>query len=179
MSLNIEPPAATSGQAAAGTPAPAVPTPPAQTEHVDRSQAGVERRERVVTDAAGGVEHSEHIVHDVARERVLKIAKACQIVWLCVGVVEVLIGLRVVLKLIGANSANAFASFAYSLASLFLAPFFGLTGSPAAGGSILEVPSVIGMLVYVLLGWGIVKVVRLLFDKPLTGSSSTYDRSRL
>ncbi|MHB8621673.1 MAG: YggT family protein [Chloroflexota bacterium] len=100
-------------------------------------------------------------------------------VWLCTGIVEVLIGLRVLLKLIAANPNNAFAGFAYNMSSLFLAPFFGLTGSPAAGGSVLEVPSIIAMLVYAFLGWGVVRVIRLLFDRPTTGSSSTYDRFRV
>ena len=44
------------------------------------------------------------------------------------------------------------------MSSLFLVPFFGLTGSPAAGGRVLEVPSLIAMLVYAFLGWGVVRV---------------------
>src|SRR5437588_7537130 len=110
------------------------------TDQVVRSQAGVERRERVVTDAAGGIEHRERVVHDVAAEHLMRVAKICQVIWLCAAVVEALIGLRVLLKLIGANANNQFASFVYNVTSLFLAPFFGLTGSPVAGGSELEVP---------------------------------------
>ena len=155
------------------TAAPAV----EETEQV-RSQAGVERRERVVTDAAGGVEHRDRVVRDVATEHLLRVAKVCQLVWLCAGIVEALIGLRVLLKLIGANPNNAFAAFAYNAAALFLAPFFGLTGSPAAGGSVLEVPSIIAMLVYAFVAWGLVRVIGLLFDRPMTRGSSTYDRSR-
>ncbi|HEY8695915.1 MAG TPA: hypothetical protein VIR57_24595 [Chloroflexota bacterium] len=150
-----------------------------ETEQVVRSQAGVERRERVVTDAAGGgVEHRDRVVRDVATEHLLRVAKVCQLVWLCAGIVEALIGLRVLLKLIGANPNNAFAAFAYNAAALFLAPFFGLTGSPAAGGSVLEVPSIIAMLVYAFVAWGLVRVIGLLFDRPMTRGSSTYDRSR-
>jgi len=103
----------------------------------------------------------------------------CQLVWLCAGLVEVLIGLRVLLKLIDANPNNAFAGFSYNIASLFLAPFFGLTGSPAAGGSVLEVPSIIAMLLYAFVAWGVVRIIRLLFDRPMTRSSSIYDRSRV
>jgi hypothetical protein len=133
------------------------------TEQVVRSQTGLERRERVFTDA----------------EHILRVAKVCQLVWLCVAIVEVLIGLRVLLKLIGANPNNAFASFVYNVAAVFLAPFFGLTSSPAAGGSVLEVPSIIAMLLYAFVGWGVVRIIRLLFNRPMTRSSSTYDRSRV
>ncbi len=150
-----------------------------QMEQVVRSQSGVERSERVVVDRAGAVEHRESVVHNVANEHFMKVAKACQLVWLCAGIIEVLIGLRIVLKLIAANPNSGFASFVYNVASPFLAPFFGLTGSPAAGGSVLEVPSVIAMLVYALLAWGIVRITRLLFDQSSTRSTSTYDRSRI
>jgi hypothetical protein len=87
--------------------------------------------------------------------------------------------MRVLLKLIAANPDSGFAGFAYNIASPFLAPFFGLTGSPAAGGNVLEVPSVIAMLVYALVGWGLVRIIRVLFDQSATRSSSTYDRSRV
>ncbi|MDO8674170.1 MAG: hypothetical protein Q7O66_22385, partial [Dehalococcoidia bacterium] len=90
-----------------------------------------------------------------------------------------LIGLRVFLKLIGANPANDFASFVYNFAGVFLSPFFGLTGSPSSGGIVLEVPSLIAMLVYALVGWAIVRVILPLFDQPATRSTSTYDRSRM
>ncbi|MDP2743971.1 MAG: YggT family protein [Dehalococcoidia bacterium] len=99
-------------------------------------------------------------------------------VWLFVGIIEVLIGMRVLLKLIGANPDNDFGGFVYNSAGVFLAPFFGLTGSPSSGGVVLEVPSLIAMLVYALVGWAIVRVILPLFDKPATRGTSTYDRSR-
>ena len=148
-----------------------------ETQHVVRGQAGVERHERVVTNAAGDVEHRESLVHNVATEHLMKVAKACQLVWLVAAIIEVMIGLRVLLKLIAANPDSGFAHFAYNIASPFLAPFFGLTGSPAAGGSVLEVPSIIAMIVYAAVAWGAVRVIRLLFDRPVTRSSSSYDRS--
>ncbi|MDO8672516.1 MAG: hypothetical protein Q7O66_13960, partial [Dehalococcoidia bacterium] len=101
-----------------------------------------------------------------------------QVVWLFVGIIEVLIGLRVVLKLMGANPANDFGGFVYNSAGVFLSPFFGLTGSPSSGGIVLEVPSLIAMLVYFLVGWAIVRMILPLFDQPATRSKSTYDRSR-
>jgi len=41
----------------------------------------------------------------------------------------------------------------YGFTNLFLFPFVGLTGTPAAGGMVLEISSVIAMLVYALAGW--------------------------
>jgi YggT family protein len=101
-----------------------------------------------------------------------------QLVWLLVGIIEALIGARVVLKFIAANPENAFAQFVYNASAVFLAPFFGLTGSPAAGGSVLEVPSLIAMAVYAFVGWGLVQLAGMLFGRSVTRSTSTYDRSR-
>ncbi|MDP2744087.1 MAG: hypothetical protein Q8P00_03360 [Dehalococcoidia bacterium] len=147
------------------------------TDQAVRSPAGVEKRERVVTNDAG-LEHRESTVHDTGEEHRVRFLKVGQVVWLFVGVIEVLIGLRVFLKLIGANPANDFGGFVYNFAGVFLAPFFGLTGSPSSGAMVLEVPSLIAMLVYALVGWAIVRMILPLFDKPATRSTSTYDRSR-
>jgi len=147
------------------------------TDQAARSTAGVEQRERVVTNEAG-IEHRERTTHDTGEEHRLRFLKVGQVVWLIVGIVEVLIGIRVLLKLIGANPANDFAGFVYNSAGVFLAPFFGLTGSPSSGGIVLEVPSLVAMLVYALAGWAVVRVILPLFDQPATRSTSTYDRSR-
>jgi YggT family protein len=148
-----------------------------QMEQVVESGAGIERRERVVTDSAGGG-HSERLVRDVASEQLQRLLQVSQLVYLCFGIVEALIGVRVLLKLIAANPDNTFARFVYNTSAVFLAPFFGLTGSPVAGGSVLEVSSLVAMAVYAFLGWGVIKVVWLLFNRSMTQSLSTYDRFR-
>jgi hypothetical protein len=162
-----------------GVPLPA----PARVEHTEQSSgssAGVVQRERVVTDEAG-LAHSEQTVHDIAGEQRLRLARSIQVIWLFFGIVEGLIGLRVILKLIGANPDNSFATFAYGAAGLFAGPFVTLTGSPSSGGMVLEIPSLLAMLVYALLGWVIVRIARVLwpmFSLSTTSSTSTYDRYR-
>jgi YggT family protein len=148
---------------------------PEHTEQVVESRAGVEQRERVVTGHAG-VEHRERSLRDTGAEQRLNRLRVAQIIWLFFGIVEGLIGLRVLLKLIGANPANDFANFVYNAAALFLAPFFGLIGSPSAGDMVLEIPSLVAMLVYALLGWMILRVISQFFFPPTTRSTSTYDR---
>ncbi|MHB1132487.1 MAG: hypothetical protein ACYC4L_08890 [Chloroflexota bacterium] len=145
------------------------------TEQATRSAAGVEQREHVVTDAAG-LQHRARTVRDVGAEQRLNVRTGSQVVLLFFGVVEILIGLRIILKMIGANPDNDFASLVYNAAGLFLGPFFGLVGSPAAGGVVVEVPSLIAMLVYAMLGWLLITVVWPLFERPTTTSTSTYDR---
>lgn len=86
--------------------------------------------------------------------------------WLVLGIVEIIIGLRVLLLLIGANPESPFAAFIYNLSAIFLLPFAGLVGAPAAGGMVLEISSIIAMLVYALLAWGIDRIVWMLFYRP-------------
>ena len=148
-----------------------------RTEQVTQSTAGVEQRERVVTDAAG-LEHRERTVRDVGAEQRLNLHTVSQVILLLFGIVEGLIGLRVVLKLVGANPDVDFARFIYNAAALFLTPFFNLVGSPASGGMVLEVPSLVAMAFYGAVGWLILRVIWPLFDRPTTSSTSMYDRYR-
>lgn len=103
---------------------------------------------------------------DSGRERRIFSFKATQWIWIAFGIVQILIGLRVVLKLIGANPASPFAAFIYGISDVLIFPFVGLVGTPMAGTSVLEISSLIAMLVYTLLAWGIERVVWLIFYRP-------------
>jgi hypothetical protein len=100
------------------------------------------------------------------RERRIFTFKATQLVWLLFGILEALIALRIGLKLIGANPASPIAVFIYGFTSLFLFPFTGLTGTPAAGGMVLEISSVIAMVVYALIAWALERTIWVIFYRP-------------
>ncbi len=100
------------------------------------------------------------------RERRIFTFKATQLVWLLFGILEALIALRIGLKLIGANPASPIAVFIYGFTSLFLFPFTGLTGTPAVGGMVLEISTVIAMVVYALIGWALERLIWLIFYRP-------------
>jgi hypothetical protein len=92
--------------------------------------------------------------------------KATQLIWLGLGILEVLLALRVFLKLIAANPGNMFASLLYSFTDLFLFPFAGLTATPSAGGMVLEVHTLIAMVVYALAAWALERLVWVIFYRP-------------
>jgi hypothetical protein len=100
------------------------------------------------------------------RERRIFTFKATQVVWLLFGILEALLALRFGLKLIGANPASPFAVFIYGFTSLFLFLFTGLTGTPAAGGMVLEFSTVIAMVVYALIGWALERIIWVIFYRP-------------
>lgn len=85
-------------------------------------------------------------------------------IYLLIGLLEILLVLRFVLRLLGANRDNAFAQFIYALSEPFIAPFSTLFISPVTGGgaNIFDVNVLIAMVVYALLGWVAVWIVRFL-----------------
>lgn len=107
------------------------------------------------------------------RDQRLFTFRATQLIWLGLGLLEAALALRVLLKLMGANAASPFANLLYSVTGAFLAPFAGLTGTPAAGGMVLEVSTIIAMLVYALLAWVLERIVWVIFYRPRIGSVST------
>jgi hypothetical protein len=100
------------------------------------------------------------------RERRIFTFKATQIVWWLLGILEAFLALRFILKLIAANPANPFAVFVYGFTSLFLFPFAGLTATPAAGGMVLEISTLIAILVYGLIGWAVERLIWVIFYRP-------------
>lgn len=98
--------------------------------------------------------------------------QATQLVWLFFGLLEGLLVLRLFLKLIGANAENSFANLLYSVTNLFLVPFAGLTATPAAGGMVLELSTLIAIVVYALVAWLVERLVWILFYRTTTAVST-------
>jgi YggT family protein len=114
---------------------------------------------------------------ELERERRIFSFKASQLIWLLLGILEVMLILRFTLKLIAANPASPIAAFIYGFTALFLLPFVGLTAAPAVGGMVLEIGTVIAMAVYALVGWAIERVVWLIFYRPRGAVVSTTQTS--
>lgn len=91
--------------------------------------------------------------------------KARKIVYYISGVLETLFACRFVLKLLGANPQSIFVSIIYSVSQAFLFPFTGIFRSAVTKGietqSVLEPSTIIAMIVYGLVGWGIVKLIEI------------------
>jgi hypothetical protein len=87
--------------------------------------------------------------------------RVIQAVWWIVGFVEVLIVIRFVLKLFGANPAP-FVRFMYDVTWPLVAPFHGIFNTAQEGRSVLEPESLVAMAIYALIGWGIVSLIRVM-----------------
>lgn len=133
-------------------------------------------REEVYVERQPGYQQQTEVVENRNSDQKLAVSRAAQLIWLFFGILEGLIGLRVLLKLIAANPANPLASFLYKLTDLFLWPFQGLTITPQAQGMVLEIPAIIAMFVYALVGWALVRLVWLIFYQPSSRSVRTVER---
>jgi hypothetical protein len=87
---------------------------------------------------------------------------ASNAVWYLLGLVEILLGFRFVLKLFGANQNSGFVDFIYSVTGVLTAPFdniFGVTKATAGETKSVFEPSIlVAGVVYALIAWGIVKL---------------------
>jgi hypothetical protein len=137
-----------------------------------------DRREEVTLQQNERFEHQERIVEDKASERQLLSDRITRFVYLAFSILESLIGLRVLLKLIAANPANQVAHFIYLMTDLFLKPFASLVGNPSSGGLVLEITSLIGMLIYALMCWAIVQLVRLALYRTRRRTVAIYNKER-
>jgi hypothetical protein len=100
------------------------------------------------------------------REQRIFSFKASQFIWLLLGILEALIGLRIALMLIGANPNSPIVALIYGLTYLFLFPFTGLINSPAFGNMVFEFSSLFAMFVYALIAWAVERIVWLIFYRP-------------
>ncbi len=106
-------------------------------------------------------EETAVVTEDPYAERRLASSRIRQVIYLLFSILEALLAIRFILMLLGANPASGFASLIYGITDPFLLPFAGLFGQPAAGGSVIEVNTLVAMIVYPLVAWLLSRLVSL------------------
>lgn len=81
------------------------------------------------------------------------------------GTLEVLLGMRLLLKLMGASVTSGFVRFIYVITNIFITPFEGIFRRGFAQGaettSVLEPSVFVALIVYAVVAYGIVRLVRI------------------
>lgn len=89
-----------------------------------------------------------------------------RVVYYIFGILEVLLAFRLVFKLAGASQGSIFVNSIYRITRIFILPFEGIFRRGVSQGvettSVLEPSTIVALTVYMLLAWGIVKLVRVL-----------------
>lgn len=126
-----------------------------------------ERKESVHVEKQEGFEQGKRVVEYSTPTSQVLLSRIVKLLWLITTVILALIAFRFVLMLIAANPASEFANFIYRLTDVFVRPFMGVTPVPnLAGGSVIDVASLFALIVYPLLTWVIVWLIRILFTSP-------------
>jgi hypothetical protein len=114
--------------------------------------------ERVVIrrDAVAPVGAQESVVQESIRRRPSGAEVARRVVVFAFGIVQVLILLRIVLMIVGANDDSALVSAIYDISGVFVAPFADVLGTEAVrnGGSVLDVAGLVA-----LVGWTLLELI--------------------
>ena len=86
--------------------------------------------------------------------------RVVQVVWWLVGLIDTLIAIRFLLRLFGANPAP-FVRFIYDITWPLVSPFHGIFNTTQVDRAVFEPECIIAALIYLLIGWGIVSLVRI------------------
>ena len=84
--------------------------------------------------------------------------RGTQIVWYILGVIEILLLFRFMLKLLAANPAAGFTRFIYGVTQIFAAPFLSVFRISRVDGNIFEWTTLLAMFVYFIVALGIIKL---------------------
>jgi uncharacterized protein YggT (Ycf19 family) len=129
------------------------------------------------------VQSPEQIVHKTVRlvepqakgdapqkiyEKKKSILRASQVIWYILGLVEVLLIFRFVLKVLGANPQVGFTNLIYTITTPLAGPFNGILGTSITGSSMFEWSTIIAAIVYLCIAWGLVYLMDLIY--PITPS---------
>jgi uncharacterized protein YggT (Ycf19 family) len=87
--------------------------------------------------------------------------RAAAVVGFIVGVVDVFIAARFLGKLFGASAESAFVNFIYQVSAPMVAPFTGIFGDTGSKTNTFETASLVAIVVYAVVGWGLVVLIRI------------------
>src|SRR5579864_8424840 len=88
--------------------------------------------------------------------------RATAVVGFIVGIVDILIAARFLGKLLGASSQSAFVHAIYQVSGVFVAPFTGIFGDTGNRTNTFETASLVALVVYAVIGWGLVVLIRII-----------------
>jgi hypothetical protein len=87
------------------------------------------------------------------------------VIYYIFGFLEILLGFRLVLKIVGASSSSGFVRGIYAIAGILTLPFEGIFrrgySTTSQTTSVFEPATLVALIVYPLLAWGIVKLIKI------------------
>jgi len=88
------------------------------------------------------------------------------IIYIIFGLLELLLMFRFIFLLLGANQANGFVNFIYSLSQPFVAPFYGIFGTVSYSKAVLDPATIVAAVIYAIVAWVIIRIAAAADNRP-------------
>lgn len=85
-----------------------------------------------------------------------------EFIWFLAGLIDVVVGLRFVLKLFGASLESPFVGLVYGVSGPLVAPFRDIFPVSGQGAFVFEPASLVAMVIYPLIALGLASLIRIL-----------------
>lgn len=83
-----------------------------------------------------------------------------------IGTMEAFLGVRFILKILGASQQALFVRWIYSISDSILEPFFGMFPSPSIGPNfVIELNTIFAMMVYIIVGYFFIKFIDFMYKQ--------------
>ncbi len=105
------------------------------------------------------VQDRSHVAETRYRTPGSAVALIENLIWLVFGAIEVLLLIRFFLRLLGANPAAPFTTIIYNITGVLIAPFALVFPTPQTGGTAFELSTLLAMVVYALIAWGLTALI--------------------
>ena len=138
------------------------------------SQVGDARMESVrqnYYDADGNLmEREEQVFDDPVMRRLNTLDRTAQIFYFIMGILELLLALRFLFRVLAADPTSGFANFIYGFTRPFVGPFSGIFNDQVLdkSGSVVEFSTLLAMLLYALVTYGIIQLLNIIFTPGRT-----------
>lgn len=124
--------------------------------------AKVKRVQETTTQSGDSVQTNRYETTESSARSAYTQRVITNLIWFIAGVILVLLAFRFIFSLLGANTSNGFANFIYSTSHPFVSPFFSLFSyNYSYGISRFEAYTLVAMLVYLVIAWGLTELVNL------------------
>jgi hypothetical protein len=89
-----------------------------------------------------------------------------------IGIIELVLALRVILELFGANPGSEFVAWLYTLTAALIGPFTGAFAPLGLGNeTVVDVVAILAMIAYAVLGWLISELLSFISVSTASGVS--------
>lgn len=157
-------------------------TPPAANQTIQSANTDgssmESRHERYIDSTGNQIESQVEIYNNKNLSRANMRNWSITVIYFILGLLEVILGLRFIFRLLGASTSSSFTMFLYNLAHEFISPFNGIFNDQTlTTHSVFELSTLVAMLIYALIGWGLVALIGVLFP-PMYNSHQQITKTR-